>query len=278
MGDREIRLKSKDGIKQFLKTVVEMSSVEAVKSMDTAHSTMREREKQQRVAQNIQAAIGSGARSSDKEKDEADDDLFADDGDSGKDEPKKKPKPDADKGGEAEPKAEKKPEPSSGDGDTEGEKKQRAQREPGLPKYMSHDLPAAEDVTLDMVIDRLNVMRSGKSLKDENVAVEMQHYFDDLSSPERLTLLSLLTGLAEVITGGKPGEEATDPEEAGVSTDAPEGEKHAPEPQHKEQPKQQAQAPQVKRSGGSGEDVTPPIRVGGAQNTESIRRKMRTLT
>lgn len=272
---REIRIKSKGGLEQFLRTVVEASSAEAAKSMDTAHATMREREKQQRVAQGVQAAIGGGARSSDKEKDEADDDLFADD--EPKEKKTKKPSGD-DKGGEAAPKAEKKPEPSSDGGSSDGEKKERKPREPGLPKYMSHDLPAAEDVTLDMVIDRLNVMRSGKSLKDENIATEMQHYFDDLSSPERLTLLSLLTGLAEVITGGVSGEEAKDPEDAGVHTDAPEGKKHAPEVRHKEAPKQQSQTPQVKKQGGGGEDVTPPIRVGGAQNTESIRRKMRTLT
>lgn len=66
-------------------------------------------------------------------------------------------------------------------------------------------------VELEDVIDKLNVIRSGKSLKDEEVLAAMKKYLDDLDEAEKTALLSFLKGISEVMTAGVEGDKAFDP-------------------------------------------------------------------
>jgi len=63
------------------------------------------------------------------------------------------------------------------------------------------------------VIEKLNIIRSGKSLKDEEVKKGMEDYMNDLDDAEKTALFSFLKGISEIITVGTPGEEATEPAE-----------------------------------------------------------------
>lgn len=67
------------------------------------------------------------------------------------------------------------------------------------------------DVELEDVIDKLNIIRSGKSLKDEEVLAAMKKYLDDLDEAEKTALLSFLKGISEVMTAGVEGDKAFDP-------------------------------------------------------------------
>lgn len=69
------------------------------------------------------------------------------------------------------------------------------------------------EITMDMVVTKLNQLRSGRSLKDKTIAAEMEKYFNDLDDNERLALYAFLKGITQIITGEIPGEQATEPED-----------------------------------------------------------------
>ena len=72
--------------------------------------------------------------------------------------------------------------------------------------------------TLGSVIDKLNALRGGKSLKDPDVKESFEQYFEGLSTSERQTLLAFMTGIAQILTGVEKGAEALEPKDIGVST------------------------------------------------------------
>jgi len=85
--------------------------------------------------------------------------------------------------------------------------------------------PSAQKVakaSLNDIIKTLNVMRSGRSLKDPEVRNSIKSYVDQLTSGEQQSLFAFLSGLAEMMVGGVSGKEATDPHVAGVETKATE--------------------------------------------------------
>lgn len=75
------------------------------------------------------------------------------------------------------------------------------------------------EVSTDDIVDKLNLIRSGKSLKDEDIANKMDEYVQSLTKPEKIALLSFLKGLTQIITGEIPVDSAADPsdEDANIS-------------------------------------------------------------
>lgn len=69
-------------------------------------------------------------------------------------------------------------------------------------------------VELEDVIDKLNIIRSGKSLKDEDVLASMKKYLDELDAAEKTALFSFLKGISEVMTAGVEGDKAYEPSDS----------------------------------------------------------------
>lgn len=67
------------------------------------------------------------------------------------------------------------------------------------------------EVTVEDIVDRLNIIRSGRSLKDDSVSSAMAQYVDSLSSEERVALLAFLKGISQIVTGEIPAEDAVEP-------------------------------------------------------------------
>lgn len=278
-----------ENLKSYLKALVESSTKlarESVSDMDLAQASQSERMRQQNTANAVAAAVGSKDAKKKKVVDEKDDDLDLDSifGDDGADKGKKSKASSGDK-----PSPDKKvPKPGDTDSSTSSnadvaQKKVDASKvaTQDAPRKMQHSLPAAEDVTVDMVTSRINIIRAGKSFTDEQVSTELKHYFEKLSSPERLALLTFLTGLAGVVSGGVEGEDAQQPKSADVSISSPD--KKQPEQKPEKKVSSNTSSDRVKVASRptktpAGEDTAPPIRVGERQTTESIRRKVRTLT
>ncbi|MBP04512.1 MAG: hypothetical protein CMA72_06990 [Euryarchaeota archaeon] len=63
------------------------------------------------------------------------------------------------------------------------------------------------------VIDKLNLMRSGKSVKDKEVSAQVKKYFNSLSGPERTALFAYLDALTEIMSGGEDASKVEDPSE-----------------------------------------------------------------
>lgn len=81
---------------------------------------------------------------------------------------------------------------------------------PGQTAAGSDDLQKGQ-VTLDMVVEKLNSIRSGRSFKDENISMQMQKYFNDLNDNEKLALYAFTKGIAQIVTGEVLGQQAIDP-------------------------------------------------------------------
>jgi hypothetical protein len=73
----------------------------------------------------------------------------------------------------------------------------------------SDDVKSVPDV--DMVIDRLNSVRSGKSLKDPLIGKNFDEYFNSLSDAEKTALFVFLKGIAQIVTGEMGGQQAVEP-------------------------------------------------------------------
>lgn len=72
----------------------------------------------------------------------------------------------------------------------------------------------SKDVDVSDVVDQLNALRSGKSLKDPVVKKNFEEYFMSLKQDERVALLIFLKGIGQVLTGEVSGEAAIAPHEA----------------------------------------------------------------
>jgi hypothetical protein len=71
------------------------------------------------------------------------------------------------------------------------------------PVEIPDKLPAA--ITVDMVIDGIDAIRSARSLKDPEVRAEFEEYFGSLSAPEKVGLLAFIYGVAETLIGSSEG-------------------------------------------------------------------------
>jgi hypothetical protein len=85
------------------------------------------------------------------------------------------------------------------------------------------DVPDSEelaDAGVADLIDQLNMMRSGKSAKDEDVRNNLEDYWDQLTPGERQSLFVFLSGLTQMLTTGVAADKAPDPAQVGIKVQA----------------------------------------------------------
>ena len=70
------------------------------------------------------------------------------------------------------------------------------------------------------ILKTLNLMRSGKSVKDPVVNKAIKTYISGLTTGEQQSLYTFLNGLAEMMVGIEPGKAAIDPGDVGIQTKA----------------------------------------------------------
>lgn len=105
----------------------------------------------------------------------------------------------------------------SGDGSEGGE--------PAPSKTMDDESEKLKtgEVTVDDVVDKLNAIRSGRSFKDSRVSDAMDQYFQSLNKAEKTALLAFLRGIAQIVTGEVPGEQAMEPDAAPANVEMQKG-------------------------------------------------------
>lgn len=99
-----------------------------------------------------------------------------------------------------------KEEPEGGNGDT-----------PSAVMPTSDDMAEAD---VGQIINMLNMLRSGKSTKDEEVKKQLGDYFDGLPPGDRQALFVLLSGLTQILTSGVGGQSAPAPAKVGIKINA----------------------------------------------------------
>jgi hypothetical protein len=127
------------------------------------------------------------------------------------------------------------------------EKIQRGGQQQAKAAIRSVPAPSEDALTLTMVVDKLNAVRSGKSLKDEGVRKRLGEYFVDLNPIERLALFAFLEGLAEIVAADVPGEHARAPNDPDINV-----EMHADDVDLEDSDEPDAQHVRVKHAGNSG--------------------------
>lgn len=134
-----------------------------------------------------------------------------------------------------------------------------ADSEEEKPDDVKTEKPKKElvDITIDDVVDKLNMMRSGQSANKKEVKGNLDEYFKSLSMGERQSLYVFLDALNQILTAGVDGEEAPEPQgDKGIKFKATRA--AAPTPAEKEKP-------------------DSIIVVGESQNKTEVLRKLREL-
>ena len=132
-------------------------------------------------------------------------------------------------------------------------------------------MPTEDDMAeanVDHIINMLNMLRSGKSTKDENVKKELGDYFDGLQPGDRQALFVLLSGLTQILTSGVDGGAAPAPAKVGIRIAAKKKVSDAEEAEEQI-------AKKAAKEDGDDKDTeaeAAPIVVGEAQSKDWIRR------
>ena len=109
------------------------------------------------------------------------------------------------------------------------------------------------------IIDKLNIMRSGKSLKDEEVRNQIESYVEGLDTGARQMLFVALSGLAQVMSGDIDGEEAVNPKDVDLEVQA-------------KRRKKDVEEPDVEKKSNAPESA--PIVVGEVARKDRVRRRV----
>tara|TARA_Y100001958_G_scaffold116177_1_gene83283 strand:- start:131 stop:826 length:696 start_codon:yes stop_codon:yes gene_type:complete len=133
-------------------------------------------------------------------------------------------------------------------------------------------MPTADDMAeadVGQIINMLNMLRSGKSTKDETVKKQLGDYFDGLPPGDRQALFVLLSGLTQILTSGVGGANAPAPAKVGIKISAKQKKKDDEDAE--ERIKNQAKADAGSDEGGETEEMKPIV-VGESQNKDWIYR------
>ena len=141
-------------------------------------------------------------------------------------------------------------------------------------------IPAGEDITFYMLRDKLNVIRSGKSLKDAEVKADLQAYFDRLDDVEKEALYTFLDSIGKVMIDVISGTQALDPSDAEVDIEMSHGDGHEHDSgtenmSNNDRIAQRAQDDAAEKQ--SPENDSAPIKVGQPQITEHVRKRIKEL-
>jgi hypothetical protein len=71
--------------------------------------------------------------------------------------------------------------------------------------------PSSEPITVEDIIEKLNIVRSGRSTKDSDVKRELEEYIAQFDEDEKTALVAFLEGLGQILTSGVDSDDAADP-------------------------------------------------------------------
>jgi hypothetical protein len=71
----------------------------------------------------------------------------------------------------------------------------------------------ARPITPEDIVERLNIIRSGRSTKDLDVKKELEEYIAQFTEEEKTALLAFLEGLGQILTSGVDSIDAADPKD-----------------------------------------------------------------
>ena len=70
---------------------------------------------------------------------------------------------------------------------------------------------APQPITVEDIIEKLNIVRAGRSTKDGDVKRELEEYIAQFTEEEKTALVAFLQGLGQILTSGIDSADAADP-------------------------------------------------------------------
>jgi hypothetical protein len=137
--------------------------------------------------------------------------------------------------------------------------------EPGKPQ-IKIDLVLPDSIKPDDIEKKLNLLRSGKSLKDEETKKRFDTYFSSLSAPQKVALKGFLDGLSQVILGEIPGTDAKNP------SDSPYNVKMDADPDQESERKKPTRPTKSSPLSSKPSGTNTPIVVGESSNKSDLLR------
>lgn len=137
--------------------------------------------------------------------------------------------------------------------------------EPGKPQ-IKIDLVLPDSIKPSDIEKKLNLLRAGKSLKDEETKKRFDTYFSSLSAPQKVALKGFLDGLSQVILGEIPGNDAKNP------SDSPYNVKMDADPDQESEKKKPAQPTKSPPPSSKPSGTNTPIVVGESSNKSDLLR------
>jgi hypothetical protein len=136
-------------------------------------------------------------------------------------------------------------------------------------------VPSGKDITFYMLRDKLNVIRSGKSLKDSDVKGDLQEYVDRLEDVEKEALYIFLDSIGKIMLDEVSGSEAEDPS-GDIEMQHNNDSEHEHNDSDEDSPSD-AKSEKTDDSKASPENDAAPIKVGQPQITEHVRKRIKEL-
>lgn len=132
--------------------------------------------------------------------------------------------------------------------------------------------------SFDSVVKSINTLRAGRSTKDKEIKTELLDYYDRLTDDERKILHLFLKELSKILQGAIQGSEAIDPSDSPLFAKIVLQSKEEEDDQGDEEGTLPNKPSSEKSSEDEDEeDTSPPIKVGGQQNLQEIRKKVKRL-
>jgi len=141
---------------------------------------------------------------------------------------------------------------------------------PGAKRLEDAELKLGQDPTTKDIIQRINFVRAGSSLKDEKVKKDISVWIAQLKEPERLAVYTTLDALAKIVLGGKSAAEVptfASPGNLEIKDTEPDSPALAPARQPSSKPVKSAPAGPVPITVGEGvvkklKEIDVPVRSG----------------
>ena len=131
--------------------------------------------------------------------------------------------------------------------------------------------------SFDSVVQAVNNLRAGKSLRDSSIKQQAQVYYDKLTEDERTTLLVFLDALSNIIAGQVDGKDAQDPSDPPSSIKITSGEESEEVTQVADTPNEDTPEEDTPEEDAPEEDNTPPIKVNESQDVLNLRKRVRRI-
>ena len=136
--------------------------------------------------------------------------------------------------------------------------------------------------SFDSVVQAVNNLRAGKSLRDSSIKQQAQVYYNKLTEDERTTLLVFLDALSNIIAGQVDGKDAQDPSDPPSSIKITSGEESEEVTQvadtpNEDTPEEDSPEEDSPEEDTPEEDNTPPIKVNESQDISNLRKRVRRI-